>query len=443
MGNNTAKSVSRRQFLKTAGATALAAGAGPAVIIPGRAQPKTLRIARIVEFVPSYVDWLEGFAKTWGEKHDIQIVIDWLKHVDFGKTLDRGLANQTYDLVTRGKTLRIEDHVINHRDIYVECERLYGKPARVAAMTTYNPKSDRFSGVMLEYLPWLITYRKDLWDGSGYLPDTWENIRLGGRKIKFLHEYPVGIGLNRIDDDAEMTLSGILYSFGGSEQDENNRPALKSKQTLEAIKFVKSLYEEAMTEEVLEWDAASNNRFMLSGEGSLTSNPISIVRTAENKRLPIADSLRITDVPRGPIHQLMPVAKRNIAISKHCKHQEKAIQFVIDYIGNLKQSFLASQYYFLPSFPGVVPDLSQQLANDNTVEPSDKYQVLANASQWATHPGYPGHLNAAFAEVAQTRLTVQMFVNAASGKMPPEEAMTQADQEVRKIYDKWRALGKV
>ena len=313
MGNNTAKSVSRRQFLKTAGATALAASAGPAVIIPGRAQPKTLRIARVVEFVPSYVDWLEGFAKAWGEKHDIQIVIDWLKHVDFGKTLDRGLANQTYDLVTRGTTLRIEDYVINHRDIYVECERLYGKPARVAAMTTYNPKSDRFSGVTLEYLPWLITYRKDLWDGSGYLPDTWENIRLGGRKIKFLQEYPSGIGLNRIDDDAEMTLSGILYSFGGSEQDENNRPALKSKQTLEAIKFVKSLYEEAMTEEVLEWDAASNNRFMLSGEGSLTSNPISIVRTAENKRLPIADSLRITDVPRGPIHQLMPVAKRNIA----------------------------------------------------------------------------------------------------------------------------------
>jgi hypothetical protein len=36
-----------------------------------------------------------------------------------------------------------------------------------------------------------------------------------------------------------------------------------------------------------------------------------------------------------------------------------------------------------------------------------------------------------------------MFTLAASGKMTPEEAMTQADQEVRKIFQKWQDLGKI
>ena len=44
MNEKLEKSSSRRRFLKAAGATALAAGAGPAVITPGQAQPKTLTI---------------------------------------------------------------------------------------------------------------------------------------------------------------------------------------------------------------------------------------------------------------------------------------------------------------------------------------------------------------------------------------------------------------
>jgi hypothetical protein len=36
-----------------------------------------------------------------------------------------------------------------------------------------------------------------------------------------------------------------------------------------------------------------------------------------------------------------------------------------------------------------------------------------------------------------------MFASVATGKMTPEEALTQADQEVRKIYQKWQDLGKI
>ncbi len=38
--------VSRRRILKSAAATALAVGTGPAIIIPGRAQQRTLKILK-------------------------------------------------------------------------------------------------------------------------------------------------------------------------------------------------------------------------------------------------------------------------------------------------------------------------------------------------------------------------------------------------------------
>ena len=101
-------------------------------------------------------------------------------------------------------------------------------------------------------------------------------------------------------------MRAIMYCFGASEQDADGNPALKSKATLEAIKYVKALYDEAMTKDVLTWDAASNNRFMLNGEGSLTLDTVSIARASENMKLPIADDLRLAKVPRGPAGRLGP-----------------------------------------------------------------------------------------------------------------------------------------
>ena len=51
-------SISRREFIKAAGAGALAAGLGPAIIIPGRAHAakKKLTIFQWVHFEPGYVE---------------------------------------------------------------------------------------------------------------------------------------------------------------------------------------------------------------------------------------------------------------------------------------------------------------------------------------------------------------------------------------------------
>ena len=50
-----------------------------------------------------------------------------------------------------------------------------------------------------------------------------------------------------------MAMRALLWSFGGAEQDEHGNVTINSKQTVEALKFMKALYQETETSEVFTW----------------------------------------------------------------------------------------------------------------------------------------------------------------------------------------------
>ena len=60
-------------------------------------------------------------------------------------------------------------------------------------------------------------YRKSMWDEIGMKPDTWDNVRIGGAKLK-AKGHPVGISLGH-SNDPNTTWRGLLWSFGGALQD--------------------------------------------------------------------------------------------------------------------------------------------------------------------------------------------------------------------------------
>jgi multiple sugar transport system substrate-binding protein len=79
-----------------------------------------------------------------------------------------------------------------------------------------------------------------------------------------------------------------MYAWGAHEQDQAGNLTLKSKQTLDALKFVKALYEETMTAEVFTWDASSNNRVVSAS--FLVLNAISTTHGGETRRCPARSS---------------------------------------------------------------------------------------------------------------------------------------------------------
>jgi multiple sugar transport system substrate-binding protein len=244
-------------LLRLAGTAALAAGVGAGIIIPGRAsaQPKTLKILQWKHFVPGYDTWFNNtYVKTWGAQHDTRVIVDNIGLAGLHEHADAEIkAQHGHDLFLFLSPKPVyEDQVIDHREIYEECERQYGKATDLARQSTYNPTTRKFFGFSDRYVPQPINYRKDLWDAVGVVPDTWEDIRRGGRSIRQQHGMPLGIGLAP-ETDSNMAALAMLYAFGAAVQDADNRPALPSKETLEALKFVKALYVESMTDDVLTW----------------------------------------------------------------------------------------------------------------------------------------------------------------------------------------------
>jgi multiple sugar transport system substrate-binding protein len=437
--------ISRRRALKAAGSVALVAGI--ASTIPprrARAQQKTLRILKWIYPITAYDDWFLGkYCEEWGEKNDTQVVVD---RVGLGEVNSQAKAEaekrQGHDLVmllTPGAIY--EDQVIEHREICEECERRYGKATDFAVRTTYNPKTGKYFGVPLGYQAAVTVYDKGLWETVGVQTDSWADILAGGRLIRLLNNKPLGLSLAP-EINGEWSMRAIMYCFGSSEQDEDGNPAMNSKATLEAIKYVKTLYDESMTKEVLTWDAASNNRFMLDGNGCLTLDTVSIPRARESMNLPI--ELRLAKMPEGPTAQVgPPFGVITASIWSFAENVEGAKRFLVDYIGHSRQALLTSGFHKMPLWPGTVADLATIVTDDPGGGFPGTYSLLADAASWTTNIGHPGHTNAAISETFHRGLIPTMFAQAAIGELTPEAALDQADGEARAIFQKWKERGKV
>ncbi len=433
----------RRQMIKAAG-TATAAG----LLLPrkGRAAKKTLKILQWNHFVPGYDKWFNNqYIKEWGEKNDTEVIVDNVGIPAINTTAAAEVsAKKGHDLFLFLWPKPVyEDEVIDHREIYEEVEKKYGKPIDLAIKSTYNPRTKKYFGFSDSYVPDPVNYRKSMFDEVGMKPDTWDDIRVAGKKIKDKRNVPVGIGLAQ-EIDTAMAMRAILYSFGGSEQDEQGRLVLGSKNTVEAVKFVKALYQETMTPEVFSWDASSNNRAMLAGRASVVLNAISVTREAENKNLmvdgkPIGDDIWLAKPAKGPVRRMGLEHVMNVyVIWKFAENIAGAKKFLVDYVGNFHRAFEASEFYNFPCFPKQVPDLKQMVQHDSKGKPPDKYAVLADSLDWATNVGYPGYSNAAIDDIYSQWIVNNMFAKAAQGVMSPEDAVKEAEAKARDIFAKWK-----
>jgi multiple sugar transport system substrate-binding protein len=205
------------------------------------------------------------------------------------------------------------------------------------------------------------------------------------------------------------------------------------------LRYVKDLYEQAMPPDVLRWDGASNNRFMLTGEGCFTIDSLSIARAAETMRLDFAGDLRLAPMPEGPMSRLGSFGYYTYSIWKFAENPDGAKQFLVDFAGSSRDAFIASGFQNMPCYPGTIPDL-EALTRGGDSTPA-KYGLMKDVTSWTTNAGHPGYTNPAVSEVYERGIIAKMFANVATGRLAPEQALDQADAEERAIFDQWRQRG--
>ncbi len=453
VSDNRWRRVSRRDFLKLAAAGAAAASVGPFSNVQfAFAQQRRLTILHWSHFVPAYDKWFDGeYVKEWGRANNTEVVVD---HIPFGQIPARAAAEVAaragHDLYQHiSPPSNYEPEVEDLTDINEPLIKKYGI-IELARRSSYNPKTKKWFGLSNSWVPDPGHYRKDLWDEVGFAPDSWDNVLQAGRKLK-AKGVPVGIGISN-DIDANMVMRDMMWSFGSAIQNANSEVIINNKNTVEAVKYVRALFKEAMDPEVLAWDASSNNRAMLAGKVSYVFNAISIARTAEKDFQALSPHIQIWKPPRGPknfgdkrlgAQHVMLV----YVIWKFLPDERKKLakQFLVDFINNWGKAFKAAEFYEFPSFTGTVPDVKQQVASDAVAARQEnnpgKYKVLGTAHEWSTNVGHPGYANAAEGEVFDTGILPQMMALHATDKMSAEDAVKWAEGQIIPVFAKWKGRG--
>lgn len=462
------RQVSRRTVLKWAGGGALSLAAAPYVFVPrvSAQRQRTLRIIQWSHFVPAYDVWFDQYAKAWGEARGVQVTVD---HIAFSDLVPRAnaevAAQQGHDLfMFISPPAAFEPYVLDMADVVQEVERRHGPILDLAKRSTYNPVTGKWFAFSDNYVPDPGCYLKSIWTGIGMPdgPSTWEDLLAAGRLIREKYpqvQIPVGIGLSQ-DIDSNMVCRALLWSFGGSVQDENEQVVLNSEATIQAVEFMRTLYREAMSPAVLSWDASSNNQAFNAGQTSYIVNSISAYRTAQENGLPVADDTFFVEALRGPAGQwACEHVMGAYFIWQFAQSPDLAKEFLIDLVDNYRDAVLASKLYNFPSFPGSVADPGvpveerpaagqawiEEVCEDDPFGsvPANKLAPLKQALNWSTNVGHPGPANPAIGEVFDSFVLPDMFAKAATGALSPREAVAEADARVRQIFAKWRERGLV
>src|SRR5262245_223018 len=438
--------VSRRDFIKIAGAGSLAAGAlGPAFLFPERAaaQQKTLKILQWSHFVPAWDEWFnKTYTVEWGQKNNTVVTVDNINLTQLqARAQSEVAAKKGHDLfMLLSPPAAYEDQVLDMTHVYKEVEKKWGKKIDLAHKSTYNPKTKKYFAFSDAYTPDPGNYHKEWWAEAGYPngPDTYDDLRAGAKKIRDKNGIPCGLGLSQ-ELDTSMAMRALLWSFGGAEQDEHGNVTLNSKNTIEALKYMKALYQESENAQVFSWTPPSNNIAMLGGKVSYVANAISITRQAEREHNPIDSKIGVCKTPKGPTRRIAAEHVMNCyVIWNFAENKEGAQKFLIDYMDHFHDGFVAGQFYNFPCFPKTVPNLKQEISNDSRAVPANKYAVLSDVLDWATNVGYPGYATAGIDEAFNTWVIPTMFATVARGDKTPEQAVDIAEAEYKRIFDRWK-----
>jgi multiple sugar transport system substrate-binding protein len=450
--------LTRRELIRRAGVGAAAIGvagsgaskafafAGPHRYT-GRWLSGDLKILQWVHFVPAYDQWFDNtWIKTWGQNNDVNVSVDHIVNTQLDARAASEVAAQSgHDLFQFLAPPAIyEDQVISHNDIVAEIEKKVGKYSALGKASTYNPRTKNYIGVSDCYVPDPVVWRHDLWNNVDQAPTTWDRVLKAAPKLRAAG-HPIGIGMSN-ELDSNMANIALMMCFGSFIQNEENVLTIKSKNTVDALKYMASLYKAGETDEIFGWNPASNNNFLYSGKGSMILNAISATRTPEDQGLPFSDDLWIWPIPAGPHGRLgLEHVMGVYVIWKFAKNKPAASKFLVDLCVNYQEATTASKLYNFPSFPGAMPfSKIYAAAKADTHKPRGKYEILTTIARKYTHNiGYPGTSNAAINEIFTTYLIPQMFAEVAQGKMSAADATSAAQRDFTGIYRKWKRRKKL
>ena len=416
----------------TSGAATAGAQAG------GKKLSGDLKILLWTHFVPEYDTWFDKFATDWGSANNVKVRVDHIPHPQLPARHASEIAAQAgHDLIQfNGGVGGGANLYFKHLDDLDDIVEKFGRDK--GGWSDYAKKISQVDGRWKTFPDYFIRfpilYREDLWAEVGMPkgPDTWEDLLEAGRKLK-QKGFAGGVGYAN-HGDSNSSLHGILWSYGAKVNEADGKTvALNSKETREALRYGKALFDEAMPPEVLAWDDSANNTLLAGAKGGWIQNPISAsLSIKRDKNLDLYNKIAIANTPKGPADRKVFTTPVTFGIWKFASNKEAARAFLAYYGDNWLEGYKASVSYDDPMLKGWSDDGFKWVAALD----DPKIKELKDFSPYATAHGYPGSPNAASEEAFQSFLIPQMFAKVAKGTSI-DDAIKETEAALKKIYDKY------
>jgi ABC-type glycerol-3-phosphate transport system substrate-binding protein len=361
------KRVTRRRFV--AGTAALSTAFVAAPFVRGAYAAGKLSVGFWDHWVPNANGATETLVKEWAEKEKVDVQIDFITSQGnklLLTTAAEAQAKSGHDILAQNTFLpaRYADQLVPVNDVM---EPLIKENGAVNATVEYLGKIDgkwlavpATVGSQIKGPCSRIDYLKDLAGidiqamypagappkADGWNLDTFlkaaEDCNKGG--------HPFGIGLGTTSDSVD-TIGAIFHAYGAVMVDAKGEIVVKNDQVRQALEYYKKL-QAAMPSDVPSWDDASNNKWLVSGQGAMIMNPPSAWAVAKRDAPKVAEQCWTHGFPAGPKGRFAPFLPFFWGIWSFSKNQSAAKSLLahLSQASSAEKMVIASGGYDLPSF---------------------------------------------------------------------------------------------
>ncbi|MBA7483496.1 hypothetical protein ES705_21494 [subsurface metagenome] len=391
------------------------------------AQDSTLRILMFSSFVPQNDEALKAIGAEFGREKGIKVEVDFVSIKDmYPKLVAQADSKSGHDIIGLENLLPItyKGSLLNLDDIIEEIIAQYGPFANIAKEISYQ--DGHWKSLPWWIVPFHSTYRMDYFKDVGeQVPRTWEDLLRAGKKLKAIG-HPIGIALSATGD-SNNALYQIMWGFGARTADSNGVVAINSPETRKALTYVKELYEKTMIPDVLTWDNGGNNRYILSGVGSWTMNPISVWVIAKRDFPELAEQLNHYGAQYGPMGRHGAGDFYSLGIWDFSPNKALAKEFLLYlYKKDVMNSYLESgQGFNLATHPYFYEHFVFQR--------NPKISELIGYAEWMHYTGWPAPADKRAQEVYLRWIVPNMFTEVATGTFSMDQAISKAEKELIEI----------
>ena len=277
--------------------------------------------------------------------------------------------------------------------------------------------------------------RKDKWEEKGLeMPTTWEELKEQAAEVNDPENgfYALGFAMGASGGgDAEGWVRTIILDWGEQTVNEKGEVVVNSPETVEAFKFIKSLYDEGLiSPDAVTGDDSWNNQAYLAGTAGLICNSGSVMAAMKNDDPELYEKTQIIPYPAGPSGEAYVLSGCNVfGVLDSGKNVDVAKDFVRYYFTNQDK---------YEEMIEVMGSMWQPVIEG--MEDSEFWQDEANKpwlenSKLAARTYYPAPVDdramTCFSNQLCVKAVQEMLINGAT----PEEAVESLETSFKEVYE--------